>query len=102
MRKLIVSVMVAALLAGCGPQYALRGTDGKPTQLVVSAYTQDGCMEKLREYATQLQVMTNLSKVESDLGWEILLFPFYKGYRCTGTVVEMKKPSEQPQAAPAP
>lgn len=43
-------------------------------------------MENLKEYSLEMHLMTNLTKVDSDLGWEILLFPFYKGYKCTGTV----------------
>jgi hypothetical protein len=30
--------------------------------------------------------MAQLKSVESDLGWEIFLYPFYKGYKCTGEV----------------
>jgi hypothetical protein len=27
-----------------------------------------------------------LKDVQTDLGWEIFLFPFYKGYKCIGEI----------------
>lgn len=82
----LVLASFVTVATGCGPRFVLNGSDGKPSQVVVSAYTQDGCMENLKEYSLEMHLMTNLTKVDSDLGWEILLFPFYKGYKCTGTV----------------
>ena len=32
-------------------------------------------------------VEVRLKDVQTDLGWEIFLFPFYKGYKCTGEVI---------------
>ena len=52
----------------------------------VSTYTQDGCIEELQEEAKRRGVAVRLKSVETDLGWEIFLFPFYKGYKCTGEV----------------
>ena len=45
---------------------------------MVSAYTQDGCLEELQEEGKKRGVELKLKNVETDLGWEIFLFPFYK------------------------
>lgn len=58
---------------------------------MVSAYTQDGCLEELQEEAKARSVEIKLKKVDTDLGWQIFLFPFYKGYRCIGEVVGPRK-----------
>ena len=78
--------MLLAFITGCGPQFYLPENQGKPAQIVVSAYTQDGCIEELQQEAKNRGVEVKLTKVESDLGWEIFLFPYYKGYKCTGEV----------------
>jgi hypothetical protein len=75
-----------ALLAGCGPQFSLPETKERPAQIVVSAYTQSGCFEELQEAANRSGVEIRLKDVQTDLGWEIFLFPFYKGYKCIGEV----------------
>ena len=74
------------LIAGCGPQFYLPESKDKPAQIVVSAYTQDGCLEELQEEGKRRGVAVKLRNVETDLGWEIFLFPFYKGYKCTGEI----------------
>ena len=76
---------------GCGPQYYLPENRGKPAQIVVSAYTQNGCLEELQEEAKNRGVEVKLTNVEADRRWpgspwNILWFPFYKGYKCTGDV----------------
>ena len=80
-----------ALVTGCGPQLYLPENAGRPAQIVVSAYTQDGCLEELNEEAKRRGVEVKLNKVETDLGWEIVLFPLYKGYKCTGDVISPSK-----------
>ena len=80
-----------AFIAGCGPQYYLPENRGKPAQIVVSAYTQNGCLEELQEEAKNRRVevkLTNVDAARQPPGnpWDILLYPFYKGYRCTGEV----------------
>jgi len=79
-------VLLLALVAGCGPQYAIPETKQQPGLIVVSAYTQSGCFEELKEAADRSGVEVRLKDVQTDLGWEIFLFPFYKGYKCTGEV----------------
>ena len=74
------------LLPGCGPQFALPETKERPAQIVVSAYTQNGCLEDLQTAANQAGVEVRLKDIQTDLGWEIFLFPFYKGYKCIGEV----------------
>lgn len=74
------------LIAGCGPQFYLPESKDRPAQIVVSAYTQNGCIEELQEEAKKRGVEVKLKDVETDLGWEILVFPFYKGYKCTGEI----------------
>jgi hypothetical protein len=66
-------------------------SQGKPAQIVVRAYTQNGCLEELQQEAKNRGVEVKLTNVESDLGWEILVFPFYKGYKCTGEVTGSAK-----------
>jgi hypothetical protein len=75
------------LFAGCGPQFYLPETKDRPAQIVVSAYTQNGCLEELEEEARRKGVQVRLKSVDTDLGWEIAVFPFYKGYRCTGEII---------------
>jgi hypothetical protein len=87
MMKLRFSIIVLlALIAGCGPQYILPDTKERPGQIVVSAYTQSGCFEELQETANRAGVEVKLKDVQTDLGWEIFLFPFYKGYKCIGEI----------------
>jgi hypothetical protein len=80
------SLLLLIFAAGCGPQFALPETKDRPAQIVVSAYTQNGCLEELQEAANRAGVEVRLKDVQTDLGWEIFLFPFYKGYKCIGEV----------------
>jgi hypothetical protein len=84
--KKIIPYLILLLIAACGPQFYLPETKDRPAQIVVSTYTQDGCIEELQEEAKRRGVAVRLKSVETDLGWEIFLFPFYKGYKCTGEV----------------
>lgn len=77
---------ISCLIAGCGPQFVLPETKERPGQIVVSAYTQAGCFEELQEAAKRAGVEVRLKDVQTDLGWEIFLFPFYKGYKCIGEI----------------
>jgi hypothetical protein len=87
MMKIRHGVVFLALIAGCGPQFILPETKERPGQIVVSAYTQAGCFEDLQEAAKRAGVEVKLKDVQTDLGWEISLFPFYKGYKCTGEII---------------
>ena len=80
------SIVFLVLIAGCGPQFALPETKERPAQIVVSAYTQSGCLEDLHEAAKNAGLEVRLKDVQADLGWQIFLFPFYKGYKCTGEI----------------
>lgn len=82
-----VSSLLALLISGCGPRYYIAGDANKPGEVVASGYTQDGCLEELREESKTQNVEVKLKKIDTDLGWAIFLFPFYKGYRCFGEVV---------------
>ena len=81
------NAILFALIAGCGPQFVLPETKERPAQIVVSAYTQAGCLEDLHTAATSAGLEVRLKDVQADLGWQIFLFPFYKGYKCTGEVI---------------
>ena len=85
-KRYFKTATLLVLLAGCGPQYSLPQTKERPGQIVVSAYTQSGCFEELQESAKQSGVEVQLKDVQTDLGWEIFLFPLYKGYKCTGEI----------------
>lgn len=95
MRKTTLTLfgLLSGLLTGCGPHYfrPALGMD-QPAEITVSAYTQDGCLENLEEDAKKRQVEVKLKKIETELGWQILLFPYYKGYRCTGIVTGPMNP----------
>ena len=80
-------LVLLALIAGCGPQFMLPETKERPAQIVVSAYTQAGCLEDLQAAAKSAGVEVRLKDVQADLGWQIFLFPFYKGYKCTGEII---------------
>ena len=87
----VFSLTLLAFLMGCGPKFYLPENRGKPAQIVVSAYTQNGCLEELQEEAKNRGVEVKLTNVETDWRrppgpWEILWYPFYKGYKCTGEV----------------
>ena len=79
-------VVFLVLIAGCGPQFVLPETKERQGQIVVSAYTQAGCFEDLQEAANRAGVEVRLKDVQTDLGWEIFLFPFYKGCKCIGEI----------------
>ena len=86
MNVCVYIVVLLGLIAGCGPQFALPETKDRPAQIVVSAYTQNGCLEDLQETANRAGVDVRLKDVQADLGWQIFLFPSYKGYKCIGEV----------------
>ena len=85
--RLVYGLPSLFLLAACGPQFYLPEARDRPAQIVVSAYTQNGCFEELQEEANKRGVQVRLKSVDTDLGWQIALFPFYKGYKCTGEIV---------------
>ena len=89
MKILLFFLMLFA--TGCGPQFYLPANQGKPAQIVVSAYTQNGCLEELQGEAKNRGVEVKLTNVETNFRsapnpWELLFLPFYKGYKCTGEV----------------
>ena len=81
------NIIFFGLIAGCGPQFVLPETKERPAQIVVSAYTQSGCLEDLHAAAKSAGVDVRLKDVQADLGWQIFLFPFYKGYKCIGEII---------------
>ncbi len=81
-------------LVGCGPKYYLAPHEKKPAKIVVSSYTQEGCKENLSTEAMSRGVRVKLLKIESDLGWGIVLWPLYKSYKCTGEVVGPIQPTK--------
>ena len=81
------NIIFFGLIAGCGPQFILPETKERPAQIVVSAYTQSGCLEDLHAAATSAGVEVRLKDVQADVARQISLFPFYKGYKCTGEII---------------
>ena len=81
-------IVLVLLLSSCGPHYIMPDTTGAPQNIVVSAYTNDGCFEVLNEEAAKNGVKVKLTDVKSDLGWGIFFWPIYKSYTCTGEVVK--------------
>ena len=86
MRSLCFVALLLILTAGCGLQFVIPEAKDRPGQIVVSSYTQNGCFEELQETANRAGVEVRLKDVQTDLGWEIFLFPFYKGYKCIGEI----------------
>jgi len=86
-RWLVLSIAVALVLTACGPHAYIPEHRDQAAQIIVSAYTQDGCLENLNDEAKQRGVEVNLLKIETDLGWQIAMWPMYKGYKCIGEVV---------------
>lgn len=92
MRKLVaIMICFSMFLGGCGPKYIVRGSEGKPSQIVVSAYTQSGCIEDMNEFARENGFEAKLLKIDSDLGWGIFFWPLYKSYKCTGESLPLAK-----------
>ena len=88
---IVFSISVSLLSSACGPRFYKPGIEPhQPAEIVVSAYTQDGCVEELQEEASARNVQVKLKDIQTDLGWQIFLFPLYKGYKCTGIVVGPK------------
>jgi hypothetical protein len=79
----VAMIFAATLVGGCGPRYFLPATGERPALFVASAYSREGCLELLRQDAAKLGFEIKLSGVAQ----ESVLFPFYKGVRCTGEVV---------------
>jgi len=88
--KKTFSYALALLLGGCGSHYFIPDSTGRPEKIVVSGYTNNGCIQNLHEEAEIQRVRVKLTNVESDLGWGIFLWPIYKSYKCTGEVVNNK------------
>lgn len=88
---IVFSLSFSLLLSACGPRFYKPGIEpNQPAEIVVSAYTQVGCIEELQEEASEQKVQVKLKDIQTDLGWQIFLFPLYKGYKCTGVVVGPK------------
>jgi hypothetical protein len=79
-------------LVGCGGPHYYKPALGpdQPAEITISAYTQQGCLNKLQKEASDRNVEIKLKDVQEDVGWAILWFPLYRGYKCTGVVVEPK------------
>lgn len=90
MRFKFVPIMLSALvISGCGANYVKPPLEAnQPTELVVSAYTQDGCLEELNKKAATMGGTAKLVDVKSDLGWGIMMWPVYKSYQCKGYLVK--------------
>jgi hypothetical protein len=80
-KVLLYSLMLLVFMTGCGPKYYLPENRGKPAQIVVSAYTQSGCLEELRQEAKNRGVEVKLTNVETNFRltpspWDIFSFLF--------------------------
>ena len=53
------SLMLLVFVPDGEPQYYLQADQGKPTQIVVSAYTQNGCLEELQQEAKNRALKLN-------------------------------------------
>ena len=62
--KKIIPYLILILIAACGPQFYLPETKDTPAQIVVSTYTQDGCIEELQEEAKRRGVAVRLKSVK--------------------------------------
>src|SRR5215470_7988487 len=57
------SLMLLVFVPDGEPQYYPQADQGKPTQIVVSAYTQNGCLEELQQEAKNRGVEVKLTNV---------------------------------------
>ena len=89
--------MLLVFVTGCGPRFDLSENRGKPDQIVVSAYTQNGCLEQLQMEAKNHGVEVKLTNVETEWRrppgrWDLLWVPIFKCYKCTGDVTGPSAP----------
>ena len=77
--KKIIPYLILILIAACGPQFYLPETKDRPRKLSSARTRRTDVFEELQEEAKRRGVAVRLKSVETDLGWEIFLFPFYKG-----------------------
>jgi outer membrane lipopolysaccharide assembly protein LptE/RlpB len=95
MKKTLLGIFILAIslsLLGCGVHFYKPGlSPHQPAEITVSAYTQQGCLDDLQEEARTRNVDVKLKDVQAELGWEIILWPLYKGYQCSCVVVDPKE-----------
>jgi len=86
MKILRYNLLLLFLIASCGWEFYVPGNKDKQSEIIVSAYTREGCLEKLQEEGKKRGIDVKPKNVETEFGWEVFLFPIYLGYKCTGEV----------------
>ncbi len=95
--------LLILLMSGCGPHYVVASREtGRPLIIVSSAYTQSGCLDNLHEEAERLGVGLRSLSVKGSFFGDTLLWPFYKGYTCTGTVTMIDRRGSGAERPPSP
>ncbi|GFO61193.1 hypothetical protein GMST_35180 [Geomonas silvestris] len=95
MKKLALLVI---LLSGCSANHSIvPAAADRPAIVTVSAYTHQGCLEKLRLEAAKRNWEIKEIPYKADaagITGEILLFPFFKGVSCSAYILTGTIPKE--------
>jgi len=81
---------------GCGLEYIVNDREtGLPSNLVVTGWTNDGCIENLYDTAEKLEFKINLIEVTREyegFGAIPMPSPFWPMYTCEGQIIPFAKP----------
>jgi len=91
-----LGVLTMTVSNGCGLNYIANDREtGLPSTLVVTGWTNDGCIENLYDTAEELSLKINLVDVEREYeGFGIIPgpTPFYPMYTCKGQIIPFERP----------
>lgn len=86
--------LVALLFTGCAQEFmVLHSQTGELLLLSRRSYTSDGCLEKLREDASQIGVTFRYVHMRGTTEGRSLLWPFEPGYACEAAIGPEQRPS---------
>ena len=91
-----VVVLTMAVFNGCGLNYIANDREtGLPSTLVVTGWTNDGCIENLYDKAENLAFQVNLVEVTRQyegFGAIPMPSPFWPMYTCKAQIVPFEQP----------
>jgi len=89
-------VLTMTVSNGCGLNYIANDREtGLPSTLVVTGWTNDGCIENLYDTAEKMELKINLVDIEREYeGFGIIPgpTPFYPMYTCKGQIIPFGRP----------
>lgn len=75
------------LAAGCADEYiAYHRSTGEPLILTRRAYTQEDCLQRIRQDSDELGVTLRYVHMKGSLFGQSLLWPFEPGYYCEAAI----------------